>query len=123
MLIACKYEEIYPPEIKEFEYVTDKAYSKEEIIDMEGKLLSLVQFNLVTNSPFRFLERYGRLAGLDERGFNLAKYLLELSLVEYKMLKFIPSVMACSTIYLVNKILKREGWPELMIRSTKYLES
>jgi hypothetical protein len=29
MLIASKYEEIYPPFIKDFIYITDQAYSKE----------------------------------------------------------------------------------------------
>lgn len=28
MLIAAKYEEIYAPEIRDFEYITDKAYNK-----------------------------------------------------------------------------------------------
>jgi cyclin B len=32
MFIATKYEEIYPPDIKDFVYVTDKAYKKEEIL-------------------------------------------------------------------------------------------
>jgi hypothetical protein len=27
MLIASKYEEIYAPEVRDFEYITDKAYS------------------------------------------------------------------------------------------------
>ena len=35
MLIASKYEEIYAPEIRDFVYITDKAYSKEEILRME----------------------------------------------------------------------------------------
>lgn len=39
MLIASKYEEIYPPEVKDFVYVTDKAYSKADILEMEGKIL------------------------------------------------------------------------------------
>ena len=29
MLIACKYEEIYAPEIRDFIYMTDKAYTKD----------------------------------------------------------------------------------------------
>jgi len=29
MLIASKYEEIYPPEIRDFIFMTDKAYTKE----------------------------------------------------------------------------------------------
>jgi len=32
MLVASKYEEIYAPEIRDFVYITDKAYTKEEIL-------------------------------------------------------------------------------------------
>jgi cyclin B len=39
MFIASKYEEIYAPELKDFVYVCDKAYAKEEILDMESKIL------------------------------------------------------------------------------------
>ena len=39
MLIACKYEEIYPPIVKDFVYITDNAYTKEEILQQERKML------------------------------------------------------------------------------------
>lgn len=123
MLIAAKYEEIYPPEVKDFEYVTDKAYKREEILQMEGKIISCLNFNLTFTSPFRFLERYAMVAGLDEKLYELCKYLLELSLAEYKMLKYTPSSLACATIYLVNKIQKKEGWCENMTKATKYTET
>jgi hypothetical protein len=45
MLIACKYEEIYAPEVKDFVYVTDNAYTKEEVLDMEGILFHIHNFN------------------------------------------------------------------------------
>lgn len=35
LLIASKYEEIYVPELCDFEFITDNAYSKEEILEME----------------------------------------------------------------------------------------
>jgi cyclin B len=35
MLIASKYEEIYAPEVRDFVYITDKAYTKEEILKKE----------------------------------------------------------------------------------------
>ena len=35
MLIASKYEEIYAPIVKDFVYITDNAYTKEEILSME----------------------------------------------------------------------------------------
>jgi cyclin B len=123
MLIAAKYEEIYPPEVKEFEYVTDKAYNKAEILDMEGRILGCLNFNLTTPSSLKFLERYAMLAQTDEKMLNMAKYLLELALVEYKMLKYSPSNIACSAIYLINKINKREGWSSIMAKQTKYAET
>lgn len=39
MLIACKYEEIYPPIVKDFVYITDNAYTKEEILECERRML------------------------------------------------------------------------------------
>jgi len=39
MHIACKYEEIYPPEANDFVYITDNAYSKKELLDSEYKIL------------------------------------------------------------------------------------
>lgn len=122
MLIASKYEDIYPPEIKEFEYIADRAYSREEIIDIEGKIILSVNFNLTTPSSLRFLERYGLVARLDEKMFCMAKYILELALVDYKTLKYTPSTIACATVYLVNKIHKKEAWPSDMIKEAKYLE-
>ncbi len=35
MFIASKYEEMYPPEIGDFVYITDKAYTASQIRQME----------------------------------------------------------------------------------------
>lgn len=123
MLIACKYEEIYAPEIKDFVYVTDKAYTKEDILFMEGTILSVLDFNLTFTSSFRFMERYAHLSEFDEKMVMMARYLLEISLVECKMLKYSPSNLASSAVYLVNKLRKREAWNDVMVRNTRYQES
>jgi cyclin B len=52
MLIASKYEEIYAPEVKDFEYITDKAYDTNQILEMEKRILSSINFNLTTPSSF-----------------------------------------------------------------------
>lgn len=46
MLITTKYEEIYPPTVKDFVYITDNAYSKEEVLDMESDVLSTLDFDI-----------------------------------------------------------------------------
>ena len=90
---------------------------------MEGRVISCLNFNFTFTSPLRFLERYARVAGFDDKLFNHCRYLLELALVEYKMLKYIPSTLACSAIYLINKMRKKEGWNEQLIKHAKYNES
>ena len=58
MLIASKYEEIYPPIVSDFVYITDNAYSKDEILKMEERMLKALQYGIHFTSPFRFLERF-----------------------------------------------------------------
>lgn len=66
MLIASKYEEIYAPEVKDFVYITDKAYTAYEILDMERTMLITLNFNTTTTSSLRFLERYAKILKLDD---------------------------------------------------------
>jgi cyclin B len=63
MLIACKYEEIYPPELKDFVYITDRAYTKEDVLQMEFLILSALCFEITFPTPYRFLERYINVLG------------------------------------------------------------
>mgnify|MGYP000844790397 CR=1 FL=1 len=122
LFIYSKYEEIYPPELKEYAYVTDKAYTTGDILDMEGKILTTINFRLAYTSSYRFFERYSRVCGLDEKSQCLGRYLLELCLIEYKMQRHKASLLACTAIYLTNKIEKRENWSDVMVTNTNYTE-
>jgi hypothetical protein len=106
MLIASKYEEIYAPIVKDFVYITDNAYSKEEILQMERKMLTVLDFSLQINSSFRFLQRFSKVAKADQLLFNLARYLCEICLVNYKMMKYQNSMIASSAIYLSMKMTR-----------------
>ena len=41
MLIASKYEEIWAPEVRDFVYISDKAYSREDILSCEKTMLEV----------------------------------------------------------------------------------
>lgn len=105
MMLAAKYEEIYPPQVGDFAYITDKAVSKNEILEMEFHFIQALDFNLQTASSFCFLQRLLQLSESDERLAALAQYLIELPLIEYRMLKYKPSNVASSALFLANKIL------------------
>merc|ERR1712070_359270 len=46
MLIASKYEEIHPPAVDEFVYISDNTYTRGEILHMEGTILNRLAFEL-----------------------------------------------------------------------------
>ena len=116
MFIACKYEEIYPPIVKDFVYITDNAYTKEEILQMERKMLQTLDFNIQITSSFRFLERYCKVAHADSLLFNLSRYVVELSLVSYRMLKYSNSNLSASALYLSLKMTKHQNpWTDQLI--------
>merc|ERR1740121_2633679 len=117
MLVAAKYEEIYPPEVKEFVYITDNAYSKEEVLKMEMTILVTLEFVLCAPTVGHFLDRYQRLNCCDDKNQHLTQYLLELALVDQKMLRYSPSHVAAAAILLGNKLMKRVPcWPTVMVK-------
>lgn len=124
MWIACKYEEIYPPELKDFVYITDNAYTNKDILKLEYEVLRTLEFNVTTPSTFRFLERYSKLLGVSERAFKLAWYLIELPLIEYKMLRYKPSMVSSAALFVALKLLKIPlKWNDAMLEISLYSEA
>ena len=103
MFIACKYEEIYPPELKDFVYITDGAYVKSDVLKMETKMLSKLNFDVTFPTQWTLFETYKRKLDLDEKTFKLAWFLMELCLIDYKILKFKMSQIAASAILIAAK--------------------
>jgi len=123
LFISAKFEEVYPPQIKDFVYVTDKAYSKEEILKMECCVLKALEFKICRPTPMSFLERYQSVNGCTDAHRDLAQYLLELTLVDIKMLKYAPSHLAAASILLSNKLLRRPSWTPAAVRHTQMTEA
>lgn len=123
LMIAAKFEEVYPPKIKEFEYVTDRAYTRDEILRMEVCILKVLNFNICCPTVMNFLDRYQQANDCSVAHRHLAQYILELSLVEYKMLKYGPSHLAAAAILLSNKLLGRPSWTPTLARCTQTSEA
>ena len=73
MLIAAKYEEIYAPEVKDFVYITDRAYTERDVLKMEIKILSALNFDLGRPLPLHFLRRASKAGGVEAATHTLAK--------------------------------------------------
>lgn len=121
MLIASKYEEIYAPEVRDFVYITDKSYTKDEILMMEYKILSSLNFDILQVSPYIFLKRYHFISMDGVKSFYLAQFFLEFSLLEYKMICYSSSIKAASCLYISRRFLKAtKPWPTILRDATGY---
>jgi cyclin A len=100
MLLASKYEEIYAPSVDEFVYISDNTYSKDEVFMMESNVLDVLEFCLTVATAKNFLRRYLKAAAADPTVTMLATYLCELSLHEYSFVKYLPSLVAASSVCL-----------------------
>lgn len=121
MFLAAKYEEIYPPEVKEFVYITDNSYTNSQVLRMEHLILKVLSFDVAIPTINCFCEKFAREAELDDETLSLAMYLSELTLVEGEsFLKYLPSTIAAASICIANHTLEREAWPASMRECTSY---
>lgn len=126
LLIAAKYEEIYPPELRDFVAVSENKFSKKMVLDMEKEILLTIDFRVTAPSSYRFLQRFQRLSVAlnDEEVFFYAQYLNEIALLDASLLRFKPSQLAAASMILSAKQLKKINcWNKEMEKFTGYKES
>eukprot|EP00096_Caligus_rogercresseyi_P008194 TRINITY_DN2665_c0_g1_i1.p1 TRINITY_DN2665_c0_g1~~TRINITY_DN2665_c0_g1_i1.p1 ORF type:complete len:486 (-),score=133.87 TRINITY_DN2665_c0_g1_i1:639-2096(-) len=121
-LIACKVDERLPPALDDFVYVCDDAYSREQIIVMERKIIATVKFDVGYPLSYRFLRRYGRVCSVPMSILTLARFILEMSLMEYEfnIVGMSESKLAASSLVLAFKIHGIRGWEETLAYYSGY---
>jgi len=120
LLLASKYEEIYPPELKDLVYITDKAYTQEQILVMEEQMVKALSYNMTISSIHLFMMRYLKAGHADRRMVWLASYVCERMLQEYSMLSHKPSIVASCAVYIARKNLNRNAWSPTLVHYTQY---
>lgn len=121
MLLASKFEEIYPPEVAEFVYITDDTYTKKQVLRMEHLVLKVLSFDLAAPTINQFLTQYFLNQSVSKRVESLAMYLGELSLVDSDpFLKYLPSQTAAAAYTLANHTVTGGSWPKSLTEMTGY---
>ncbi|KAL5222759.1 hypothetical protein ABZP36_027472 [Zizania latifolia] len=130
MLIAAKYEEICAPQVEEFCYITDNTYFRDEVLEMEASVLNYLKFEMTAPTAKCFLRRFVRVAQVcnEDPALHLeflANYVAELSLLEYSLLSYPPSLVAASAIFLAKFILQptKHPWNSTLAHYTQYKTS
>ncbi|XP_010251837.1 PREDICTED: G2/mitotic-specific cyclin S13-7 isoform X2 [Nelumbo nucifera] len=123
MLIASKYEEIWAPEVNDLVLISDRAYSREQILAMEKAILGKLEWTLTVPTPYVFLVRFIKAAS-DEKMENMIFFMAELGLMHYETIRYCPSMVAASAVYAAQCTLNKSPlWSETLKFHTGFSES
>jgi G2/mitotic-specific cyclin 3/4 len=110
IFIAAKYEEINCPSIQEIVYMVDNGYSVDEILKAERFMLTMLQFELGWPGPMSFLRRISKADDYDLETRTLAKYFLEITIMDERFIGSPPSFAAAASHCLARLMLRKGGW-------------
>jgi cyclin A len=120
MLLASKYEEIYPPSVDDFVYIADNTYTRSEVLRMETVLLNTLKFSLTSATTWEFARRFCKLGNLDAKTTCFANYLTELFLQEPTHLLQLPSKVAAGACCLALYSTNQPAWTPALQQATGY---
>ncbi|KAL4220210.1 G2/mitotic-specific cyclin-B3 [Mactra antiquata] len=122
LFIASKFDERCPPLVEDFLYICDDAYKRKEFLDMERCILKTIGFDIGMPLSYRFLRRYAKCGRANMETLTLARYILEMSLMEYEFIHKRESEMAAASLLLSLKMKKAGEWTKTLEHYTGYKE-
>lgn len=108
LFIASKYEEIYSPSVTNF--ASESGSTVEEILAAEKFVLEILSFDLSYPNPMNFLRRISKADDYDVNSRTIAKYFMEISVMDHHFIGIKPSVCAAASMYLSRKMLGKDEW-------------
>lgn len=110
LFIAAKYEEIQPPSVHEIVYMVDGGYTADEILKAERFMLNILSFDLGWPGPMSFLRRISKADDYDLETRTVAKYFLELTIMDERFVSTPPSYASAGAHCLARAMLQKGAW-------------
>ena len=110
MFLAAKYEEIMYPCVADFVRMTDNCFTRQQLLQMESRVLNSLQFSMNAPTINAFLMPLLRVSKANNTAKHLSCFIAELTLLDYDMIKYRPSVLASSAVLLACHLCKCTPW-------------
>ncbi|TVY47382.1 G2/mitotic-specific cyclin [Lachnellula occidentalis] len=120
IFVAAKYEEINCPSVNEIVYMVDGGYTVDEILKAERFMLSMLSFELGWPGPMSFLRRISKADEYDLETRTLAKYFLEVTVMDERFVGCPPSYIAAGAHCFSRWMLKKGDWTPAHIYYSGY---
>jgi hypothetical protein len=109
LFIAAKCEEIYSFALNDLLHVSARAYTRNEVLDMEIRMLAALSYDMYAPTPRVFVKAFAR--GVHCSIAELATYYLECCLISYDILPYLPSALATAALHLAIRAMPTEASP------------
>ncbi len=120
LFMATKYCEKLHITLKYCVGVSVRLYTCEEIVSMEFKIFKFLDFNLKLMTSIDFFQHFVHIANWRTFPHQSARFFLELFATKYSMLKYLPSTIAATSIYLAWQLENKQlEWDDSMVQITK----
>ena len=106
LFIAAKYEETRPLSVLDVHDI----YTVDQILTAERIMLNMLEFELGWPGPLNFLRRINRVDDYDLKTRTLAKYFLEVTIMDERLVGTKPSMIAAGAYLLAREMVSKSGW-------------
>ena len=115
LLISSKFNEIYIRRMNDYAFITDNAYTIDEIKKMEEEIAKTLNFNFLFPSSLSFFGIISKKIGISEdiNKCKLGEFFMESFLIDSKSLCYSYSTIACASSYLIMKFYKMNDYHKL----------
>ncbi|KAK4504862.1 hypothetical protein PRZ48_002825 [Zasmidium cellare] len=120
IFVAAKYEEVNCPTIQEIIYMVDNGYTADELLKAERFMLSMLQFELGWPGPMSFLRRISKADDYDLETRTLAKYFLEVTIMDERFVGCKPSFLAAGAHCMARLMLQKGDWTTAHVYYSNY---
>uniref|UniRef100_H3AWU0 Uncharacterized protein n=1 Tax=Latimeria chalumnae TaxID=7897 RepID=H3AWU0_LATCH len=113
LLVAAKFEEYIPPYVDDFLYICDDIYTREELLEMEKRVLYVLDFNVNIPTAHHFLCHLAKFGRVSRETRLLASYVCESAQLEYQYVEVWPSGLAAASLCLALAMKDSLSWNRL----------
>ncbi|QIW94649.1 hypothetical protein AMS68_000167 [Peltaster fructicola] len=120
LFIAAKFEEVNCPTLQEIIFMVDGGYTMDELLKAERFMLSMLQFDLGWPGPMSFLRRISKADDYDLETRTLAKYFLEVTIMDERFIGCTPSFLAAGAHCMARLMLRKGDWSMSHVGYSEY---
>ena len=110
LYIATKLNEIFSGSVKDYVFMTDRAYNESDIITMESDICKTLNFNFLVPHCLSFFQIFSKKIGLDKDSeeYQFGIFIIQNFLMNSKSFNYNYSIISIASCNLIVKLFEKD---------------